>query len=148
MKKILTAFLFFFVFQFTAVSQNFDKITQIISTDEITYAQAAYIAAIYTGDVTNTSDENAAFDSLKAKGFFKESDNPDLKITLDKLCSLYAKVTNQKGGLMFMITKKSPRYAFKEFIAKGLLPKNVSSSIKVSGTDAIGLFNALTGGAK
>lgn len=148
MKKILTAFLFFFVFQFMAVSQNFDKITQIISTDEITYAQAAYIAAFYTGDVTNTSDEKAAFDSLKAKGFFKESDNPDLKINLGALCSLFAKVTNKKGGLMFMITKKSPRYAFKEFIAKGFLPRDAVPSAKVKGADALGLFNVLTGGAK
>lgn len=148
MKKILTVFLFLFVFQFIAVSQNFDKLTQVISSDEITYAQAAYIAAIYTGDVTNTSDELSAFNSLKEKGFFTDKDNPESKITLARLCSLFAKVTDQKGGLMYMITNKSAHYSYREFIAKGYISRNCDPQMKVKGADAIGLFNSCTGGSK
>lgn len=148
MKKILTAFLLILGFQFIAVSQNFDKITQIISSDEITYAQAAYIAAIYTGDVTNTSDEKAAFEALKTKGFFTDADDSESKINLGKMCSLFAKVTNAKGGLMYMITKKSPRYAYREFVAKGFISRTADPKKAVKGADAIGLFNSLTEGAK
>lgn len=148
MKKILPVFLFLFVFQFIAVSQNFDKITQIISADEITNAQAAYIAAIYAGDVTDRSTELDAFNSLKEKGFFKTSDSPDAKIKLSSLCSLFAKVTNVKGGFMFALTKKSARYSYREFIAKGYISRNADPMMTVSGTQAIGLFNSVTGGTK
>lgn len=144
MKKYISVLLFIFAFQMIAVSQNFNRLSQLISTDEISYAQAAYIAAIYTGDATENTDEKTAFEVLKQKGFVPEKINMDSKITIAELCSLFAKVTDVRGGIMFMISKKSPHYAFREFVVKKYIPQGLNPSAKVRGSDAIGLFNSLT----
>ena len=50
-KKFIVAAFLFCAVQILAVSQNFDKISQIIETKKITVAQASYLVANYLGVV-------------------------------------------------------------------------------------------------
>ncbi|MCR5614483.1 hypothetical protein [Treponema sp.] len=143
-KKILIAFALFACVQTFSFAQNFDTITKIIDTTEITNAQAAYLAASYMSLSNDRTSENQAFELLKQKGYFSENDKADDAISLKCLCSLFAKTLNVKGGLFYSVSKKSPRYTFKEFVARGYIPLHIDPDSKVSGADALGLFNSLT----
>lgn len=148
MKKFVFIISLVFLTCMGAFSQNFNRVTQIIETAELTNGQAAYFVGSYLGSVRDNATDEEAFDVLKKEGLFKESAAAADKIKLQDLCALYAKAVQVKGGMMFTFTKKSARYSFKEFKAKGWLPKNADPSMKVSGVNAMGLFNSVTGGAK
>ncbi|MGN0738853.1 MAG: hypothetical protein ACI4LX_01615 [Treponema sp.] len=141
-KFIIAAFLFCAV-EILAVSQNFDRISQIIETKKITVAQASYLVANYLGVVEEDADEQTAFEKLLSSGYFSPEQKADEFISLQNLCALYAKAANQKGGMMFTLTKKSGRYSYREFRAKGYIPPYADPMMKVSGADAIGLLNAV-----
>ena len=69
-KKFIIASFLFCAVQILAVSQNFDKISQIIETKKITVAQASYLVANYLGVVKEYEDEQAAFEKLLSQGYF------------------------------------------------------------------------------
>lgn len=144
-KRIFLFASLFFLTVFSIQAQSFDKLTQIIETPEITNGQAAYFIAAYKGIVSERASEQEAFDALKAQNYFTDKDKVSDKIMLKNLCSLFAKTLELKGGMMYSITKKSPRYAYREFVARGYISSRTNSNQKVSGVDAIGLFNSLTG---
>lgn len=148
MKKIFFVLFTLFIMHMGCFSQNFSRLTEIINAPAITNEQAAYFIGTYIGTVSETDSTSNAFEKMKSAGYFKEDSEADTEMKLSELCSLYAKVSDVKGGLMFILTKKSGRYAFREFKAKGWLPKNADPSLKVSGANAVSLFNSVTGAAK
>lgn len=148
MKKFLLSFFMVVLAGMGVYSQNFNRVTQIVEASEITNGQAAYFVGTYLGNVKENASDAEAVEVLKEAGLIPANTNADSKIKLKDLCSLYAKVCGVKGGMMYNFTKKSPRYAFKEFKAKGWLPKNADPSMNVTGTNAISLFNSVTGDDK
>lgn len=148
MKKYFLGIFILLAIQLGAFSQSFSRLSQIIDTQEITNGQAAYFVGTYLGTVRENATDTEAFETLKAAGYFADGVTADSKIQLKNLCAVYAKAADVKGGMMFSLSKKSPRYAFKEFKAKGWLPANADPSRTVSGINAIGLFNSVTGGSK
>lgn len=145
MRKLLSVLIVLLSFQLVTFAQNFNKVTEIIDTKEVTIGQAAYLVGVYLEVVQDGQSDNEAFEKLKSAGYFSENVKSSDLISLKQLCALYAKATNQKGGLLYTWTKKSERYSFKEFFAKGYLPKNADPMMKVSGIDAIGLLNNIIG---
>lgn len=148
MKKYFLGIFILLAIQLGAFSQNFNRLSQIVDAPQVTNGQVAYFVGTYLGTVGDNATNSDAFESLKAKGYFSKDAVADSYISLKDLCAVYAKVTEVKGGLMYTLSKKSPRYSYKEFKAKGWLPSNADPSVTVSGVNAIGLFNSVTGGAK
>lgn len=148
MKKYFLGIFILLAIQLGAFCQNFNRLSQIIDAPEITNGQAAYFVGTYLGTVQDNATDSEAFETLKAKGYFSKDAASDSYISLKDLCAVYAKVTGVKGGLMFTLSKQSPRYSFKEFKARGWLPGNADPQVKVSGINAVGLFNSITGDAK
>ena len=138
MKKYFLSIFILLAIQLGAFSQNFNRLTQIVDAPQITNGQVAYFVGTYLGTVNDNATDSEAFENMKSSGY----------ISLKDLCAVYAKACGVKGGMMFSLSKKSPRYAFKEFKAKGWLPGNADPSLKVSGVNAIGLFNSVTGDAE
>lgn len=142
-KKALAAAFLFCAVQIAAVSQNFETISRIIESQEITVAQASYLAAQQFGAAEEAADERQSYEALRASGCVSPALEPDERISLKELCALYAKTSHAKGGMMFTLTKKSARYSYREFRAKGYIPPCADPMMSVSGADAIGLLNAL-----
>ncbi|MBP5403282.1 MAG: hypothetical protein J6Y36_09010 [Treponema sp.] len=147
-KRLFLAVLTFCIVQFMTSAQSFDRISQILDSEAITMGQAAYLAGTYAKLVDERADEKAAFETLKGKGCFSDTDSFDTVITLKKLCSVFAVIVDFKGGFMYTVTKKSPRYSYKEFQARGFIPGSADPGMKVSGINAVALFNKITGSAK
>ena len=145
MKKYFLSIFILLAIQLGAFSQNFNRLTQIVDAPQITNGQVAYFVGTYLGTVNDNATDSEAFENMKSSGYFSKDAVADGYISLKDLCAVYAKACGVKGGMMFSLSKKSPRYAFKEFKAKGWLPGNAEPSLKVSGVNAIGLFNSVTG---
>lgn len=144
-RKFFVAFIVLLSVQFLGMSQNFNKISDMINSEKITVGQVSYLVGNYLEIIKETDSEKIALDKLKEEGYFSENVNIPEYISLQDLCQVYAKVADVKGGLMFTLTKKSARYSFKEFLARGYLPKNADPLMSVKGIDAIGLFNNVIG---
>lgn len=146
MKKVIFLCFLFFVTPLTFFAQNFNQLNELIETEKISLGQVSYLVA----SSINLDDENltydSAFEKMKEKGYFAEGTKSTDFVTVKKLCGFLAKAYNCSGGLFFTISKKSDRYAFREFVAKGFIPKDIDPMGFVSGIDAIGLLSNLLEG--
>lgn len=146
-KEVLMLFVFLFS-AFFAFSQSSEKISELINAEKLTKGQAAYLAATYMNLVEDNADENEAFEALREINLFKSKENPEEIIKLNHISLLYMKACGLRGGILYSITK-SRRYAFNELKAYGILPGLVTSTMCLSGLDAVNLLNdciAISGG--
>jgi len=63
-------------------------------------------------------------------------------VTLQELSWLMAKLWDIKGGLMYRATKRSARYAFRQFKVDGILPATADPWKKASGSDVLNMYTA------
>ena len=141
MKKLSILFFSFVLTCVVSHAQNAQRITEIVNSPVVTYSQASYVVATYLGLVSDDASFADSFNELQNKFYFAKDVKEDDKISLKNLCSLYAKATDFKGGAMYTITKKSPRYSYKEFYAKEFFKENTDPDMTVTGIEAINLFN-------
>lgn len=140
MKKMLGALFFALALACAANAQSVEKITEIIDSDEATFGQASYLALSYAEKI----DEDASYqDALQAAvelGWVKDGAEVNSALNLKEFSALCVKSTGMKGGLFYKFTK-APRYAYKELKALGFLDKEADPWKKISGQDAVNLFN-------
>ncbi|MBR5964869.1 MAG: hypothetical protein IK015_01955 [Treponema sp.] len=147
-------FFFAIVFATAALAvhaQSVEKISEIIESPQINYGQAAYLALTYAGEIEETTEDTDALIAAVQKKWLKDGAVTDKAISLGELSALYVNATGIKGGLFCRLTKNSARYSFKELKSKRVLDKNADPAQKVSGQDALSLFNAcakITEGSK
>lgn len=141
MKKIISILISCF---FVAVSyaQSADVITDILESPEATYGHVCYLSAVQQGLI----DENASFDdAVKVaydKGIIPEVVSADTAIPAVNLVYIFSQLWDVKGGLMFLITKGSPRYAFKQFQADGVIPGTMDPASHMTGAAALSVYTA------
>lgn len=140
MKKILTLVFSAAVFCFCASAQSSQKLTDLIATKNTTYGQVAYLCQVYSGQIEENADYEQAFEQFKESNKIKNNVSANTPITLSELSFICTKLGNIKGGLFYTIFP-SPRYAFRELKAKGILPQNADPDEKPSGRDVIAVFN-------
>lgn len=147
---------FFFAIVFAAAAlavhaQSVEKINEIVESPEISYGQAAYLALSYSGDIDETAEIADALAAAVQKNWIKSGAVDTAAIKLGEFSALCVKATGIKGGLFCRLTKNSPRYSFSELKSLRILDKNADPAMKVSGQDALSLFNAcvkITEGSK
>lgn len=131
-----------FVLCVTAYAQRADVVTRLIGADKATYGEVCYLSAVYQGFV----DENASYDdalqALVQKRQASSRADANGAVTLQELSRLMAKMWNIKGGLMYRVTKRSARYAFRQFKVDGILPATADPSKKASGSDVLNMYTA------
>ena len=103
-----------FVLCVTAYEQRADFVTRLLAADTATYGEVCYLSAVYQGFVDENSSYEAALSSLVQKGQAAARADVNGTITLKELSRLMAKLWNIKGGLMYRVTKRSARYAFRQ----------------------------------
>ena len=142
MKKYI-AILFTMFLTFAIYAQSADVTTQILETDEVTFGQVCYLSAVQQGlvydeasftDAINVLVEN---DQIPESAVFEENN----VIPLGNIAFILSEMFDIKGGIMYRLTKGSPRYAFKQLKSDGIIPSNASPTDTVSG---IALFNMFT----
>jgi len=142
MKKIFIIISFLFS-ALTVYAQSAEVVTDILDSEKVTIGQVCYLSAVSQG----LADENASFEdavlALAGQGQLSEIADASKPATAAQVSAVYAKMFGIKGGLFYMITGGSPRYAFKHFKSQGLIPQNTDPSKILSGRDALSLFTKI-----
>lgn len=139
-KVVLYVILSFGLLCFPLIAQSADMVTDMIKTNEVTWAQAAYFAATWLNPEQNFTNGQEALDFLSSQNIISTKD-PDSLITLQQLSGLCVRTWKIKGGLMYTLTK-ADRYAFRELKAKGIIDSSDDPSKKVTGRLALDVINS------
>ncbi|MCR5044950.1 MAG: hypothetical protein K6A42_00045 [Treponema sp.] len=138
--KRFAALIAFFLLAYVASAQSAERISQIISTKEITYGQCAWLACVSSQLIEDDADYDKALPIALEKGWIDSGAIVDKPIKLQKLCGLFVRSSGMKCGLFYRLTK-SDRYAYKELKANGTLDFNADPAMNVSGQNAVNVLN-------
>ena len=127
---------------FCGYAQSAQKLTEVLSIENVTYGTASWFLAAQTGLIDDTKSEKEAFDVLSEDGWFNKIDaEADSKISLKNFAYLCTRAFNIKGGLMFRLTD-APRYAARELKAMKIISNDADVNASITGRQMI---NILTG---
>lgn len=142
MKRIFSVLLVLFVGGLV-FAQSADVVTEILGTEEVTYGQVCYLSAIHQGIISEDASYDDAVEALLARGQLPEDVGSYDSVFMANLAFIYAQIwPNIKGGLMFRLTRGSPRYAYKQFKADGVIPDNSDPNEIVSGPQALNILTS------
>ena len=141
MKKIVSL-LFALFLVLSAYAQSADVITDILETEEVTFGQVCYLTAVQMNIIDDSVSYEGAVTALYEHGYIPEVEDFDAPVPAVDLAYLYSNLWNIKGGLMYRLTKGSPRYAFRQFQADGIIGADVDPANYVSGEKALSIYTS------
>ena len=141
MKKILSVVIGLLL-SAAVYSQSADVITQMLETDKATFGQVCYLAGVQKNLINENDSYETAVQVLFENNIIPEHENPDAPIPLVDIAYIYSRLWTVEGGLMFRLTKGSPRYAFKQFQADGILSSRQEPTDFVSGAKALSIYTS------
>lgn len=139
MKKMLIMIAAFF-FSLSVYAQSADFVTEMLTTKAANYGQVCYLSAVYQGLI----DEKATYPEA-VKALYDNNQLPyvvdsEIPVNLGNLSFILSKLWPINGGLMFHITRGSPRYAFRQLKADRLIDADADPVKKVSGSEVLNLY--------
>ena len=141
MKKKLSV-LFCLLLAISLYAQSADVITDILESKQATFGQVCYLAAVQQNLISENDSYENAVQVLFENAIIPNSEDPLAPIPLVDIAYIYAHLWPVEGGLMFRLTKGSPRYAFKQFQADGILSRKQDPSDFVSGAKALSIYTS------
>lgn len=141
MKKIILILFGLFI-SFSCFAQSADVITDLLEKKEVTFGQICYITAVQKQLVDENATYEAAVQALVDNKIIPGYEDPEAPIPLVDIVYLYSKLWPIKGGLMYRITKGSPRYVFKQFQSDGILTGKQEPSDIISGAKALSIYTS------
>ena len=145
MKKIMIL-IFTFLLSASLWAQSADVITDILDTEEVTLGQVCYLTAVQLDYTDESSSYENAVSVMQEKGLLasskNENQNAESAVSAVEVAYLFSKLWTVKGGVMYRITKGSPRYVFKQFQCDGVIKSTVDPSSHISGTEALSIYTA------
>ena len=123
-------------------AQSADVITELLESKQATFGQVCYLAAVQKNFVAENATYEEAVQSMFENGLIPESEDALAPIPLVDIAYIYSHLWPVEGGLMFRLTKGSPRYAFKQFQSDGILSRKQEPSDFVSGAKALSIYTA------
>ena len=141
MKKIVSILFAFLIF-FSVNAQSADVITEILESEEATFGQICYLSAVQMGLVEEDASYDEAIQVLYDNKYIPEIADADSVIPAVNLAFIYSQLWPIKGGLMFRLTKRSPRYAFKQLQYDGIIDSETDPSAHVTGAKALSLYTS------
>ncbi len=125
-----------------AFTQSADVITDLLESDKVSFGQVSYLAAVQM----NLLDENDSYENavkvLVDNDIIPDGEEADTPIPLVDIAYIYSKLWDVKGGLMYRLTKGSPRYAFRQFQSDGIISSDADPAWLVSGAKALSIFTS------
>jgi outer membrane protein OmpA-like peptidoglycan-associated protein len=142
MKMAIKKYRYIFVVCFMLVSafvqaQTAQRIERLLEKETISYKEAAWIILEATGKFSfaNTdvvSSPEKAYQYAAENGWLPRKITPDTTATFEGVSLLIMRSFGIKGGILYSIFK-SPHYAYRELVYKGIIQGKVSPKKAVSG---------------
>lgn len=136
MKKVILVLFFSILLSLGAFSQSNEFVDKLINSKAISLGQAAYLVLVASDNLSDDSDELRAFDLLVQQGMVSSSDNSERSISMAEYAFILSKSFGIKGGIMFTLLP-SPRYAYRELVARLIIQGKSDPMMTVSGERAI-----------
>jgi outer membrane protein OmpA-like peptidoglycan-associated protein len=142
MKMTIKKHRYIFVVYFMLVSafvpaQTAQRIEQLLEKETISYQEAAWIILEASGkfgfantDVVSSSEN--AYRYAEENGWLPGNVKADTTATLEGVSLLIMRSFGIKGGILYSIFK-SPHYAYRELVYRGIIQGRVSPKMAVSG---------------
>jgi hypothetical protein len=142
MRKVLSILFVLFIGGL-AFGQSAKEITNILNTDEVTYGQVCYLSAIHQNLITEDQGYEEAIKVLYESGQLPELVAGHQEVYMQNLAYIYLQMwPDVKGGLLYKLTKGSPRYAFKQLKTNGIISEDADPNSFVSGREALNILTA------
>ncbi len=141
MKRKLSLFLVLLL-GISLYAQSADVITDLLEADKATFGQVCYLAGVQQNLIDDSSSYENAVQVLFEKEIIPNLEDPQAAIPLVDIAYIYSRLWPVQGGLMFRLTKGSPRYAFKQFQSDGIINKKQEPSDFVTGAKALSIYTA------
>ena len=141
MKKTLLILIFLFA-GISVYAQSADVITELLETKQATFGQVSYLAAVQMNLIDENDSYENAVQALVNEEIIPELEDSETPIPLIDIAYIYSKLWDIKGGLMYRLTKGSPRYAFRQFQTDGVISSDADPSWKISGAKALSIYTA------
>lgn len=141
MKKYFGIIVFLF-FSGVVYSQSADVITDILNSPEVNYGQVCYLAAIKQGLISESASYDEAIEVLFENNQIFENAEKDAPVVYVNLAFIFSSLFKIKGGIMFKLTRGSPRYAFRQMQYDGVIPEEARPATIASGPETLSLFTA------
>ncbi len=139
MKKIILVLISLYV-SCTLFAQSADFITELISSEKVTFGQFCYFSAIYQNLVSEDASETDAVNAFFELGYLPAGVDENTFITYEQASRIFVGFWNIKGGLFYRLSGKSGRYAFKQFKADGIIPAKIDPGMIPGGTDILNIY--------
>ncbi len=128
-------------------AQSADVVTNILNTDQVTYGQICYLSAVRQNlmEDTKSYDDAIAILSKEKQLPFAGIVSENQIISLKEIAYIYSKIWDNQissRGLMYKLTKGSPRYAFKQLKADGIIMNNSDPFKGIDGFEALGILTS------
>lgn len=139
-KRISVIFALFLVL--SAYAQSADVITEVLESDEATFGQVCYLAAVQKNLIGEKDSYDSAVQKLFENKIIPSLEASDEPVPVIDIAYIYSQLWEIKGGLMYRLTKGSPRYVFKQLQADGVIDANLDPGAYVSGAKALSIYTA------
>ena len=123
-------------------AQSADVITDLLESEKATFGQVCYLAGVQQDIISEDTSYENAVQVLYEKGIIPNSEDPQAPIPLVDIAYIYSRLWPIQGGLMFRLTKGSPRYAFKQLKTDGIISDDADPNSFVSGREALNILTA------
>jgi len=142
MKMVIKKHRYIFVLCFILVSafvpaQTAQRIEQLLEKETVSYKEAAWIILEATGKFSfaNTdviSSPEKAYQYAAENGWLPKNITPDTAATFEGVSLLIMRSFGIKGGIFYSIFK-SPHYAYRELVYRGIIQGKASPKKAISG---------------
>ena len=122
-------------------AQSAEKITELIKADQVSYAQLCYLSATAKGLVDDTVSYHEAYKVLCDEGTAYAQADAEVPVTLKTVASMCAKTWKVKGGICYTLFH-TPRYAFRQMKADGVIPSSADPDKTANGRDVLNIISA------
>ncbi len=141
MKKYF-GIIIFLIFSGVVYSQSADVITDILNSPEVNYGQVCYLSAVKQGLISESASYDEAIEVLFENNQIFENVDKDTPVVYVNLAFIFSSLFEIKGGIMFRLTRGSPRYAFRQMVSDGVIPDDARPGVIASGPETLSLFTA------
>lgn len=122
--------------------QSADVITELLDAQQATYGEVCYLSAVQQNFVDEKATYEEAIYVLRTEGQIDDLIDANSPITAKDTAYIFAKMWDIDGGLMYRLSGGSPRYAFKQFQADGVVASTVDPSQILSGSAVLRMYTA------
>ena len=124
------------LFGFTVFAQSNERVDALLGQLQSRADDACYLVLSAGGQISEDTEPETAYETAMQNHWLPTTKQADEPILLNEFCALVMYALDLKGGLMFRLFP-GPRYAYKHFVALGIVNSNGGPKRTVPGDEVL-----------